>query len=119
MLFGRGYMYLEYMLNRNGTITGIGQITWLEIVISSGILAGVAYPYFLYVVYKQATIKMHNNITNYRIPMLIIFSTILILGCTIHYIDKLPRIIILYFTISAWISSYSYEMKMKHLLKNG
>lgn len=115
LLFGNGYLYLDYLVPREfnyRTVQGIGQNTWLEIIASSGIFAGIAYPYFLFQVYQESTMKIGKFVSKYKTAMFLTTFIIFILGFTIHHIDKLPRIIVLYFTVAAWISAYN-----KYLIK--
>ena len=59
--------------------------------------------------------KIGNFVSKYKTAMFLTTFIIFILGLTIHYIDKLPRIIVLYFTVAAWLSAHNkYLMKTSY-----
>ena len=96
---------MEY-LNKRTTGLSIGQITLLEIAVSSGIFASVSYALFLFSIFKRSITKLSKILSKYKGLLGLLCLNIFLLGFTTHYMDKLPRTILLYFTFMGWFNAY-------------
>lgn len=105
MFFGNGYMYMEYLTKRIGG--GIGQITWLEIASSSGIVAAISYIIFLYQTLLRCLKNINKRLSGYQNIFKLIFINIILIGFTVHYLDKLPTILLVYFTLCGWFYAHN------------
>lgn len=108
LLFGKGYLYPYF----NEVTSGIGQSTWLEILLSTGLISLIGY---FSLIFSMASLPL--RFRQYKSFVLVVFSFILLLGMTVHYVDKIPRIMLAYSIILGMLSSsliYSIKKSQFH-----
>tara|TARA_B100000035_G_C20892222_1_gene505496 strand:- start:361 stop:798 length:438 start_codon:yes stop_codon:yes gene_type:complete len=97
LVFGKGYLYPYF----NNVTSGIGQSTWFEILLSTGLISLVGYFYFIFIMASRPL-----RSSKYQVLVVAIISFTLLLGMTVHYLDKIPRIMLAYSIIFGILSSH-------------
>ena len=97
LLLGKGFLFPYF----NNVTSGIGQSTWFEILLSTGLISLVGYFHFIFIMVFRPF-----RTIQYKSFVVVIISFILLLGMSIHYLDKIPRMMLAYSIIFGILSSY-------------
>lgn len=97
LIFGRGYLYSHF----NDVTLGVGQSTWLEILLSTGLISLLGYFSFLWVMVSSACYS-----AEYRGFAVFAILFVLLVGMSVHYLDKIPRLMLTFSIIFGVLTSY-------------
>ena len=85
----------------NDVTLGVGQSTWLEILLSTGLISLLGYFSFLWVMVSSAFYS-----AEYRGFAVFAILFVLLVGMSVHYLDKIPRLMLTFSIIFGVLTSY-------------